>query len=104
MSDNYKPIQRLTDKLLHEYYQMIEKDLEKIINSPSTINSIFKYYRVVGWQEDMNHYLVFYYNDEWIVVKTYSIDEFIRDYHLKEQIEYWIAESLIIIPPKPIMF
>lgn len=44
MSDNYKHIQRLSDKLLHEYYKDIEKDLEKIINAPSLLARVSRYY------------------------------------------------------------
>lgn len=38
-------------KILLEWYGLIEKDLEYIINSPSTVNKILGYY-TIAWSEN----------------------------------------------------
>lgn len=66
--ENYNIISSYTNQILREYYQMIEKDLLKIINSPSTINSIIKYYNVAH-DERGCHYIIF--NKE-IIIRKYD--------------------------------
>ena len=95
MTNNYTPISRLCDKLLHEYYHLIENDLEKIINAPSLLARLSKYYRLgQDIENDMNVLLLFVYDGEVWIVREWGVDKFILDYNLKKRIEYWCDVGL----------
>ena len=106
MNDNYKPIRQITDNLLQEYYQSIEKDLEEIINAPSLLARLSKYYQLYQEPIAPNHecYLIFVYNNEIWFIKEWNINKF-QDYiRFKQQVELWCQVGLEIIPPEPIMY
>lgn len=80
-----------------EFFQMIERELEYIINSPSTINSIFKYYNVAR-DEKGDYYLIF--NKE-KVIKRYTNPQ---EHHFKMMnILCWLEMNPSIIAPSIIM-
>ena len=96
--NNYKIISEYTKQCIREYYQMIEKDLGKIINAPSTINKIIKYYKIAHDNQD-NHYLIF--NNE-IIIRKYNNP---TDWWWRQQrLKYWEATCLSIREPKALLF
>lgn len=106
MNDNYKPIRQFTDRLLRKYYQSIEKDLEKMINAPSLLARLSKYYSIYQEPIAPNHecYLIFVYSNEIWFIKEWNIDEFINYIRLKEKIELYCEMGLSIIHSDPIMY
>ena len=96
MNENYTPIRELTDKLLLEFYQQIEKDLEEIVNAPSTINSIIKYYKLVKYPSDPDQYLVFIYNKDgdFTPVRRYSVDDYLEYIEIMEKIKHHYEKGL----------
>jgi len=94
MTNNYTPIPILSDELLHEYYQEIEKDLEKIINAPSLLARLSKYYHLAQNLENDMNVLLFVYDGKVWIVREWSVDKFILDYNLKKRIEYWCDVGL----------
>lgn len=77
-----------------EFFQMIEKQLEEIINAPSTVNSIIKFYSV-AIDEDDNYFLVF--NNSQIVRRWGNP---IGWWHQRMILEVWCQQALPIrIPP-----
>lgn len=103
---NYNHIRRLTDKLLHEYYQSIEKDLEKIINAPSLLARLSKYYQLYQEPIAPNHecYLIFVYNRKIYFIKEWTIDNFLEHKQILQKVELWYESTLSIIHSDPIMF
>ena len=93
----------LTTELIRRYYQKIERDLQEIVNAPSTINSIIKYYRV-SMNADPISYLLFIYKNEIYFIKEYDLVEFIEKERELDKIKYWCDNGLQVIKPHPIMF
>lgn len=88
--NNYQVVSDFINRILTKRYQLIENYLENILNSPSTINRIIKYYRV-GYSEDYSKmYLLF--RDT--IIRKYGIS--LNDYHREQQLELWIEMSLHI--------
>lgn len=102
MNDNYKPIRQLNDNLLREYYQSIEKDLEKIINAPSLLARTSKYYHLS--HDDGVCLLLFIYDGQIWIVKEWTIDKFLEYIRFKQKLELWCESNLSIIHSDPIMF
>ena len=106
MYDNYNPIRQLNDKLLREYYNDIEKELEEIINAPSLLARLSKYYHLYQEPIAPNHecYLIFVYNNEIWFIKEWNINKF-QDYmRTKQKLELWCENTLSIIHSDPIMY
>ena len=108
MLDNYRPIHQLTDKLLREYYSQIEKELEEIINAPSLLARLSKYYHLYHDPEEMNMcVLIFMYDKQVWFIKKWSIDEFLDHIRFKQQVKLWyemgmsVHEPSIVIPHFP---
>ena len=102
MNDNYKPIRQFTDRLLREYYNDIEKDLEKIINAPSLLARTSKYYHLS--HDDEVYFLVFVYDGQIWFIKEWNINKF-QDYiRFKQEVELWCESNLSIIHSDPILF
>lgn len=95
--NNFKIVSSYVEKMEREFFQMIERDLEYLINSPSTINSIFKYYNVAH-DEDWNYYLIF--NKEKII-KRYSNPKV--HYYQKLRLQFWLEMGLTVLEPTAIM-
>ena len=102
MNDNYKPIRQFTDRLLREYYQSVEKDLEEIINAPSLLARTSKYYHLS--HDDDVFMLVFVYDGQIWFIKEWTIDKFLDYIRLKEKIDLYCASGLSIIRSNPILF
>ena len=104
MNDNYKHTRQFTDKLLQEYYQSVEKDLEKIINAPSLLARTSKYYHLSSDPVNDVFMLVFVYDGQIWIVKEWDINKF-QDYILmKQKVELWCESNLSIIHSDPIMY
>lgn len=67
---NYEIITDAIDKVLYEFYAIINEYLEYIFNLPSTINRIIKYY-ALGLQEDEPYKRYIMFNGT--IVKEYEI-------------------------------
>lgn len=93
----------LTTELIRRYYQRIEKDLQEIVNAPSTINSIIKYYRV-SMNADPIDYLLFIYKGEIYFIKQYDLLKFVEKERELDKLKYWCDSGLPLIKPHPIMF
>ena len=91
--NNYKIISEYIKECTEIYYRMIEEDLKKIVNSPSTINKIIKYYKIAHDNQD-NHYLIF--NNE-IIIKKY--DNPIIWWRMQQRLKYWSDIGLTIQKP-----
>lgn len=76
------PLQFEISKILLEWYGFIEKDLEYIINSPSTVNKIFKYYSI-AWSE-CNSICTLFFGDVPIRSWRMGLKESIDDYYGKK--------------------
>ena len=106
MYDNYTPIRQFTDGLLREYYSDIEKDLEEIINAPSLLARLSKYYHLYHEPIAPNYecYLIFVYNNEIWFIKEWNINKF-QDYiRFKQKVELWCESNLSIIHSDSILF
>ena len=93
---------RVASKILEKQYlkklARIEKHLEYVFNSPSTVNRVIKYFRIGYSTDGKTLYLLF--GDK--VVREYDIS---RDAYYKElRVEMWVEMGVSIIPPEPIMF
>lgn len=95
--NNYEVVSSYIDDMLKEFYQMIERNLEYIINSPSTINSIIRYYKIAV-DEEQNYYLVF--NNEKIIRRWGNPK---NHYYQKLKLEMWCQMGLTVIEPTLIM-
>ena len=104
MNNNYKHIQRLNDELLREYYQMIEKDLEKIINAPSLLARLSKYYHLVQDTENDMNVLLFVYEGKVWIIREWNVDKFLNHINFKKRVEFWCERGLSVIPPEPVMY
>lgn len=78
MNHNYKPVRQFTDRLLREYYADIEKDLEKIINSPSLLARVSRYYHLITDPDSDMCFLIFTYNGEVWFIREWNVDKFLR--------------------------
>lgn len=100
VKDNYEIISSYVKQMQMEFFQMIEKQLEYLINAPSTINSIIKYYKIAT-DEQGNYYLIFNKDK---IIRRYSNPK--DHYYQKLRLETWIQMGLtikepgIIMPPK----
>ena len=93
---------RVASMILEKQYlkklARIEKHLEYVFNSPSTINRIIKYFKIGCSKDKLTLYLLF--NDE--VVREYDIS---RDAYYRElRFECWAEMGVSVIAPEPIMF
>ena len=96
--DNISIVNNCIDNILREFYQMIENELEYIINSPSTVNSIIKYYKITI-DADGNYYLVF--NNAKIIKEWSNPKDW---YYTKLKFEAWCQMGLQVLEPTPIMY
>lgn len=92
--NNYEIISEYKKQCMSEYYKIIERDLKKIVNSPSTINKIIKYYSIAYDNQD-NHYLIF--NNK-IIIKKY--DNPVKWWEIQQKLKYWEAIGLNIQEPR----
>ena len=95
--NNFEIVTSYVKKMEREFFQMIEKDLEYLLNSPSTINSIIKYYNVAH-DEDWDYYLIF--NKEKIIRRYTNPKD---HYYRKLRLETWLEMGLTVIEPIPII-
>lgn len=76
---NYDMIVKAINDILTRMYKAMNDYLENILNAPSTINRIFKYYSI-GVPEDITlheRYILF----KGTVIRTYVIEEPNFSYH-----------------------
>ena len=86
-------INRHAELMMRRRANQIEKYLENIFNSPSTINKVLSYYQI-GYSEDYSEmYLLF--KDK--IVRTYGISE--EDYYRELRMELWVESGLTIQEP-----
>lgn len=93
---------RVASTILEKQYlkklARIEKHLEYVFNSPSTINRIIKYFRIGYSTDGKTLYLLF--GDE--VVREYDIS---RDAYYRElRFECWAEMGVSFVAPEPVMF
>lgn len=101
MNSNYIPIRKLTDELLREYYSEIEKELEEIVNAPSLLARVCKYYHIYQEPiEDSPCYLIFVYDKTVWFIREWSIDAFIKHIEIKQRMKYYIQKELEVKIPK----
>ena len=86
------------ERMLEKRYKKIEKYLENILNSPSTINKILKYYQV-GFSTDYSEMYIMFQDK---IIHTYGISK--DDYYRELKIETWIACGMGIHTPSPIIY
>ena len=96
--NNYQVISDTVELMLNKRYKVIEKYLENIINSPSTINRIVKYYHIVFSEDYTMVYLLF----KDTIIRRYGITR--KDYYDELKIEMWCEMGLNIQVPVPIMY
>lgn len=105
MNDNYKPIRQFTDRLLREYYQSVEKDLEEIINAPSLMARLSKYYSIYSEPIEPNIvFLIFVYNRKIYFIKEWTIDNFLEHKQILQKAELWYEMGLSLVESSCIMF
>ena len=88
-------IQMHTELMIRKRWNEMEKYLEHILNSPSTINKVLPYYGI-GYSEDLSEmYLLF--KDK--IVRRYGISD--EDYIRELQLEMWCR--CFPFPPEPVL-
>lgn len=85
------------ERMLQKKYKRVEKYLENILNSPSTINKILKYYQVGFSTDHTEMYLMF--QDK--IIHTYGISK--DDYYSELKIKTWVECGMTVLPPTPII-
>ena len=86
-------IQRHTELMIRKRWNEMEKYLENIIDGPSTINGIIKYYGV-GYSEDYSEMYLLFQNK---IVRTYGISE--EDFYRDLRMELWVESGLTLHEP-----
>ena len=86
------------ERMLQKKYKRIEKYLENILNSPSTINKVLSHYQVGFSTDHTKMYIMF--QDK--IIRTYGISK--DDYYRELKIETWVDCGMTVIPPTPIMY
>ena len=66
--DNYRTVNQLVNEALRKFHKIMNDYLENILNAPSTINRILKYY-AIGFQEGN-------YNKRYIMFKGMIVIEY----------------------------
>ena len=85
------------ERMIEKRNKNVEKYLENIINSASTINRIAKYY-TIGYSEDYSEmYLLF--KDQ--IIRTYGISK--EDYYRDLRMEMWSQSMMTLQEPGIIM-
>lgn len=85
------------ERMLQKKYKRVEKYLENILSSPSTINRILKYYQVGFSTDHTEMYLMF--QDK--IIHTYGISK--DDYYQELKMELWVESAMTVLPPTPII-
>lgn len=86
-------ISTFVEQMIEKRNKNVEKYLENIINSASTINRIIKYYSI-GYSEDYSEmYLLF--QDK--IIQRYGISK--EDYYRDLRMEIWCQAGLTIQEP-----
>lgn len=90
MTEQFRVASTFVEQMIEKRNKNIEKYLENIINSASTINRIIKYYSI-GFSEDYSEmYLLF--QDK--IIRRYGISK--EDYYRELRMEIW-SQSMITI-------
>ena len=84
------------ERMLKKKYMRVEKYLENILNSTSTINKILKYYQVGFSTDHTKMYLMFHDN----IIHTYGISK--DDYYRELRMEIWFKSCITVTPPTSI--
>lgn len=71
--NNYDIIKKLINDILNEIYKDMDDYLENIINSPSTINKIFKYYSIGVPEDPTIHEKYLMFGEK--IVRIYVIED-----------------------------
>lgn len=104
-SQNYRDIQQAADRVMYEYFQMIEDHLKEMVNAPSLLARLMPYHRLYKKSSYSDAcYLFFIYHDEAYMIKTFSFNRFMIDRRLKKASEIYSQMGLDLLLPKPIMF
>lgn len=98
LTNNYQIVSDCVNKILKKRYEIIERYLENILDSPSTINRIIKYYRI-GHSEDYSEIYLLFGNT---IIRRYGITK--EDYYRDLRISIWVECGLQIQIPEPIMY
>lgn len=93
MTEKFGLMSHFVEIMINDRRRHVEKYLENILNSSSTINRILKYYSI-GYSEDYSEmYLLF--QDK--IIRRYGISK--DDYYRKLRMETWCQAGLTIQEP-----
>ena len=93
MIEQFRVASTFVERMIEKRNKNVEKYLENIINSASTINRIAKYY-TIGYSEDYSEmYLLF--QDK--IIRRYGISK--EDYYRDLRMEIWIQSMITIHEP-----
>lgn len=90
MTEQFRVVSTFVERMIEKRNKTVEKYLENIINSASTINRIAKYYAICYSEDYSEMYLLF--QDK--IIRRYGISK--EDYYRDLKMEIW-SQSMITI-------
>ena len=93
MTEQFKVVSAFVERMIGKRAKNIEKYLENIINSASTINRIVKYYSI-GYSEDFSEMYILFQDK---IIRSYGISK--EDYYRDLRMEMWCQSGLTINEP-----
>ena len=80
-------------------YKDMNSYMENILNSPSTINRIIKYYHHVRKIDSDKEYIGFVNSDIIEIVREYDLEEYIHKEETMQMIQIWVDSGICIHKP-----